>query len=195
MLARMSSEDTTPESTEDGPGTFLGWLRETGGVVLAAVVLAVLVRTFVFQPFVIPSESMLPTILVGDHVVAEKVLPALGRDYRYGDIVVFRDPDDRRITFIKRIIAVGGQTVDLRGGDVYADGIRLAEPYVHGQPTDAFPDGVSFPLKVPAGSVWLMGDNRGDSGDARAFGPVSTKEVTGRAVLVYWPVSRFGRLR
>ncbi len=169
------------------------WLAETALLVLAAVVLAQLIRTFVVEPFVIPSGSMIPTIEIKDRVLADKMVYRFVREPQAGDIVVFDDPSGEFPTLIKRVIAVGGQTVDLQDGAVVVDGKKLDEPYTYGKPSE--PQVVPMPVKIPEGSIWVMGDNRTGSTDARTFGPVAVSTVHGRAFWTYWPLSRFGALK
>lgn len=161
----------------------------------AAVVIAWAVRTWVVQPFVVPSGSMLPTIQLNDHVLANKFI------YRFeepkpGDVIVFDDPTGEVPILIKRVIAVGGQTLDLKDGKVVVDGKTLVEPYTHGLPSEPLMgSAIRFPVKIPIGSVWVMGDNRTNSGDSRYFGPVAVSAVVGHAFWTYWPPSAFGKLQ
>lgn len=154
-------------------------------------------RTFVVQAYEIPSGSMEHTIEIGDMVFSEKI-SYLVRDVEAGDIVTFEDPEVEGRIMIKRVIAVGGQTVELIDGRVVVDGVALDEPYTNGLPSEplATPGGrtVSYPYVVPEGYLWVMGDNRTNSQDSRVFGAVEESSVTGRGVLTYWPLSRFGLL-
>jgi len=94
------------------------------------------------------------------------------------------------------VIATGGQTVDLKNGKVIVDGHELIESYTHGLPSDPLTGGaVSFPYKVPEGDLWVMGDNRTNSGDSRIFGPITVKSVEGHAIWTYWPLNAFGGLK
>lgn len=172
--------------------SFVRWLVETILLVLAAFLLAQGIKTFVVQPFVIPTGSMIPTIEINDRVLAEKITYRFVRGPKYEDIVVFDDPTKAHPQLIKRVIATGGQTVDIRDGAVYVDNKKLNEPYLHGVRTD--PGSVPLPIKVPNGYVWLMGDNRPNSGDSRYIGPQPISAIRGRAVWTYWPLSRFGSL-
>ena len=149
-----------------------GWII---GSVAFAVGVAFLLRTFVGMPYYVPSGSMRDTILEGDMLLGEKVSLRFEAPAQ-GDIVTFESPLDGE-TLIKRVVAVGGQTIDLVDGAVYFDGEALDEPYV-----------------VPDGCVWVMGDNRTNSKDSRYFGPVSVDDVTSRALFIYWPLSRIGAL-
>jgi len=168
------------------------WLVETALLLIVAFVLAQGVKAFVVQPFVIPTGSMTPTIGIGDYVLAEKLSYRLGGAPQQGDIVVFDDPMQQHPQLIKRVIAVGGQSVDVRDGRVYVDDEALTEPYVHGESTT--PGTVETPLTVPEGSVWLMGDNRPNSGDSRYFGTRPVSSIHGRAFWTYWPPDDFGPL-
>lgn len=170
------------------------------GVFLIAFAVFALVRTFVVAPFTVPSESMLPTIQVGDNIFAQKVSLELGQPVKRGDIVVFDNPvehSDHEI-LVKRVIAVGGQTVDFRDGAVYVDGEALNEPFVQGEswPLTVQADDLelSFPYTVPDGHVWMMGDNRENSADSRYFGPVPQENLIGVAFFRYWPLNRIGTL-
>ena len=152
-----------------------------------------LLRAFVISVYYVPSGSMLETIHEGDVLLGEKV--TLGPEGpSAGDVVTFESPLAVGETLVKRVIAVGGQTVDLVDGSVYVDGERLDEPYVNGLPTEslsALPgsEGITYPYTVPEGTVWVMGDNRTNSRDSRYFGPVDVDDVTSRAVLIYWPLN------
>ena len=172
---------------------FLSGVIEMVITVAVALAVALLLRTFVFEVYEVPTGSMLETIQEGDRLVGEKVT------YRYsepkqGDIVTFSNPDGSDTTLIKRVIATGGQTVNLVDGVVYVDGVALDEPYTLGKasyPLDYSLTGVtmSYPYTVPEGSVWVMGDNRTNSLDSRYFGAVSVDDITSRAVFIFWPFS------
>jgi signal peptidase I len=178
------------------PGTSA--LRQVVEFVLTlaiAFVVAQGVRAWVIQPYVVPSGSMLPTIQLNDQVLANKFIFDFQQPQR-GEIVVFDDPAGVLGTLIKRVIAVGGQTVDLRNGKVVVNGTPLDEPYTHAQPSDPLPGSqVQFPVKIPKGYIWVMGDNRTQSQDSRWFGPIPLSTVHGQAFFVYWPLSRFGVLK
>jgi signal peptidase I len=166
-------------------------------VVLGAVLAALLVKTFLFQAFRIPSESMVPTLLVGDRVLVNKVSYKL-HDVHRGDVVVFTRPEkleDPSGTepedLIKRVVAVGGDTVVARDGVLYVNNQPMTEPYVQqGAGTFRLDEAVT----VPEGQVFVMGDNRENSQDSRYFGPISTDTIIGRAFVRMFPFNRFGSL-
>ena len=191
----------------------LQFLTELPGLVLMAFLLAIIIKTFLFQAFYIPSPSMEPTLNVGDRVLVNKI-PYYFHDPRRGDIIVFSDPhpgvqEDRGVVggffhwlfegfgfarpsnedFIKRVIGLPGETVEGRGGFVYMNGKKLVEPYLT-QPTQPF-----AAVTVPAGKLFVMGDNRGNSLDSRfGLGFVPIDKVIGKAFITLWPPSRFGLL-
>ena len=179
-----------------GP-TFLRTLVRILVMIGLVVALSWGLRTFVFQAYEIPSGSMEETIMTGDMVFSEKVTYYFNEP-EPGDIVTFQDPEIPSRILIKRVIATGGQTVDLVDGRVVVDGAPLDEPYVNGKPSfpmdTAWGVDVSYPLTVPEGELWVMGDNRTNSQDSRYFGTVPVDSVTGKAVFTYWPVPRIGLL-
>lgn len=187
-------------SSDDTEQSFGRWLIETVLLVLLALVLAQGIKAFLVQPFVIPSGSMIPTIHEKNRVLAEKVSYRFGGAPTRGEVVVFEnpsaDPAERAAApiLIKRLIATGGQTVDLRQGVVFVDGVALEEPYTHGLPSDPLNPAITYPFELPASSYWMMGDNRTNSGDSRQFGPVPAGAVLGRAFWTYWPPAAFGAL-
>jgi signal peptidase I len=163
-------------------------------IIIAAVGIAALVRAFLFQPFYIPSESMVPTLQVGDKVLVNQMSYRL-HGIRRGDIVVFNAPESERTPevqdFVKRVIALPGETIQGKAGDgVYINGRKLEEPYL--------PEGTiqkDFgPVTVPAGQIFVMGDNRPESKDSTVFGPIPESSVVGRVFLRYWPPGRAGVL-
>jgi signal peptidase I len=169
---------------------------------VVAGLLTLFLRQFVLQAFRIPSESMLNTLLVGDFLFVNKIeygpkipfthirLPGL-RAPKPGDVIVFDFPPDPSKQFIKRCIAVGGQTVEIKHKQVYVDGAKRAEPFVrHISPTED-PEGYTprdnyKPPTVPPGQLFMMGDNRDNSYDSRFWGPVPMDLVQGRAMFIYF---------
>jgi len=183
--------DTAVEEDVERPVSFLRWLGELVLMVLIALVLAAGIRTFIVQPYVVPTGSMDPTIEIQDRVIALKFTYRFTVPVR-GDVVVLDDPTGSVPTLIKRVVAVGGETVDLVDGSVVIDGVVLAEPYTHGLPSD--PMTQPMPYVVPEGHVWLMGDNRTNSADSRVFGAVPLEDIRGKAVFTFWPIDRIGPL-
>lgn len=174
--------------------------RKILSVVLTVVIILGLswgLRTFVFQAYEIPSGSMEDTIMTGDMVFSEKISYYL-HSPEAGDVVTFIDPEIASRTLIKRVIATGGQTVDLRDGNVYVDGKRLEEPYTDGKPsyplTTRYGTSIVYPYTVPEGEIWVMGDNRTNSQDSRYFGSIPVSSVTGKAAFIYWPFNNIAAL-
>lgn len=177
---------------------FLRTLLSLVGLVAAVIILSQALRAFVFQAYEIPSGSMETTIMAGDMVFSEKVSYYF-RDVEQGDIVTFQDPLSPGRILIKRVIATGGQTVDINDEDglVYVDGVPLDEPYTNGLPSYRLANSVAnvtYPYTVPEGELWVMGDNRTNSQDSRYFGSIDRDSVTGRGALIYWPLNDFGLL-
>jgi signal peptidase I len=156
-------------------------VRTRIALLAAAVLVLALVRVLVAQPVRVSGDSMAPTLRSGD-----VVLVARPGGLRAGQLVLLRAPDDGS-TVVKRLVAVGGQTVEIRDAYLYVDGVRADEPYVDHDRID----GVYFgPSRVPAGSVFVLGDARNGSIDSRIFGAVPADRVTGRVVLRLWPPVR-----
>jgi signal peptidase I len=171
-------------------------IREYTEIIVLAVGLALFVRTFFVQAFRIPSESMEDTLLVGDFLFANKLLygpklplidvrlPAI-RDPKPGDIIIFKYPGDPKVDYIKRCVAVEGQTVELVDNHLYVDRILQEEDftkYVFG----SRPERHFGPFKVPEGHIFMMGDNRDNSADSRAWGPLDRRLITGKAMFIYF---------
>ena len=180
-------------------------LREYFESVVVAVILALFVRTFVFQAFKIPTGSMEPNLLVGDHLLVNKfvfgpsafdaelgVLPM--RAIRRGDVIVFKYPEEPDRDFVKRVIGLPGESVELRNQQVYIDGTPIDEPYAHYlfPPTPDAEGGTGDvrdhygPVTVPDGQYFMMGDNRDNSQDSRYWGFLPKSYVKGRALVIYW---------
>ncbi len=166
-------------------------VKEWTALVIVAAVVALLVRAFVFQAFFIPSGSMLPTLQIGDRILVDKLSYDFHKVNR-GDMVVFRTPpadtgDPGIKDLVKRVIGLPGDRIASSGGSVYIDGKKLAEPWL---PYGTKTFGIT-PQTVPAGDVFVMGDNRGNSKDSRVFGPISEKLIVGRVALIFYPLSQF----
>jgi signal peptidase I len=177
--------------------------REYFESIVIAVILALFIRTFVVQAFKIPTGSMEPNLLVGDHLLVNKFVfgPALGDAERYvlpmrpvrrGDIVVFKYPEEPDRDFIKRVIGLPGDTLEVRQRQVLINGEPLDEPYAHFlYPPGAAGEGADVrsrygPVTVPDGHLFAMGDNRDNSQDSRYWGFLPLSYVKGRALMVYW---------
>ena len=176
--------------------------REYFEAIVLAVILALFFRTFVIEAFKIPSSSMEDNLLIGDHILVnkfayaptmfaweKKLLPI--HDIKRTDVIVFKYPEDPTRNFIKRVIGLGGETLEIKNRQVYINGNPIKEPYkVH--KSDLQPDLVGLmsdnfaPVKVPEGYYFAMGDNRDNSKDSRAWGFVPKDYIKGRAFIIYW---------
>lgn len=167
-------------------------LAETVITLLVAVLLSVLLRTYAFEVFWIPSGSMTPTLAVYDRVLVQKAFFSAG-DVREGDIVVFTHaylPQCGGVpagNLVKRVIALPGQTIYSAGNDIYVNGHLLAEPYLP-SPDPLGPPIASrlHPYRVPPGDFYVLGDDRADSCDSRYWGPVQGSHIVGKAIAVIW---------
>ncbi len=193
----------TPEplTREQAPTT--RWVLELVGVIVAAVVVAVLLRTFVVATYSIPSASMEPTLQIGDRIVVDKLayhLHGIGT----GDIIVFGTPANEDCAgppvanLVKRVIGLAGQTVSLSDGHVLINGKLLPQPWLppnlrtQTYPGPSFhPYSLRHPYVVPQGDVYVMGDNRPESCDSRYWGPVPKSAIVGKVDVRIWPLSRF----
>ncbi len=158
-------------------------------IIAGALIVAVVVKTFLVQAFYIPSGSMLPTLEEQDRVLVNKLSYDLHPVHR-GDIVVFKGPEQAQgevKDLIKRVIALPGETVEARDGVVFVDGKALEEGYLGSGITT----GPLEPTTIPANHYWVMGDNRGNSKDSRFFGPIDKSLIIGRAFVKVWPISHF----
>lgn len=163
-------------------------------VIVGALVVALLVKTFLFQAFYIPSGSMEPTLHEGDRVLVNKMSYRL-HDLNRGDVVVFERPpgatgDPNMQDFIKRVVGLPGDELESRDGVVFVNGMRIDEPYLNDPGTTAN----LAPTRVPDGHVFVMGDNRSASSDSRSFGPIPVDSVVGRAFVRVWPLSNLSGL-
>jgi signal peptidase I len=180
--------DGPPEKERNSTRTLIEWVAVIGG----ALIVALIIKTFLIQAFYIPSGSMEPTLDIGDRVLVNKLSYRV-HDVHRGDLVVFERPEgeggDIR-DLIKRVIGLGGETIEGRDGHIVIDGRVLSEPYL--------PEGVTTgdfePVEIPEDQVWVMGDNRGDSRDSRSFGPIAEEDIVGRAFIRVWPVGDIGFL-
>ena len=182
---------TSPPAKEKD--SFLSFLGELPVLIITAIVVAWLIKTFLVQPFYIPSGSMEPTLLPGDRVLVSKLSYRFGEP-KPGNVVVFIAPEIAEAgetDFIKRIMATPGMTVQEINARMFVNGKLKNEPYTRADNSTA-----SFgPATVPPGKVFVMGDNRANSKDSRYFGPIEKKSLVGKAFFVYWPPSRVGMLK
>jgi signal peptidase I len=162
------------------------WTRD----LLIAIGLALVIIVFLYQPVKVEGTSMAPLLSDQERIFINKFVYRFESIHR-GDVVVFWYPLDRSKSFIKRVIALPGETVSIRQGVVTVNGKVVPEPYVPPQYEDASDYG---PVRVPKESYFVMGDHRISSNDSRVFGPVASRFIYGRAVFAYWPVDHFGSL-
>jgi len=166
-----------------------GLVWETAQTVIIALVIALLVRTFVLQLYVVDGSSMYPTLQSGDRLFVNKLVYRL-REPRPGEVVVLRDPIVPERRLIKRVVAVGGETVEVRGGVLYVDGRPVQEGFAI---PDTGPSGDVKPTLVPPGHVYVLGDNRGGSLDSRVLHAIPLRSVEGKAAFLFWPPGRIQR--
>jgi signal peptidase I len=180
------------------------WIVELVGVVVAAVLVAVLLRTFVVATYSIPSGSMEPTLQIGDRIVVDKLSYHLHGVDR-GNIVVFSTPPNEDCAgppvanLVKRVIGLPGEVISLHDGYVYINGRLLPEPFLPPDVrNDTYPGpgdnayALHSPYRIPTGDVFVMGDNRPDSCDSRYWGPIPESTIVGEVDLRIWPLSRIG---
>lgn len=187
-----------------------GAIREYAEAILIALAIALVIRTFVVQAFKIPSGSMIPTLEIGDHILVNRFIYGFRIPYtrvrllpfttpQRGDVIVFVYPEDNSKDFIKRVVGVGGDTVEIRDKRVYVNGKPWEDPYgVYTDPRvlpkSMDPRDNFGPVKVPPDGLFVMGDNRDNSRDSRYWGFVHVGEVKGKAFLIYysWDSSNHG---
>ena len=179
--------------------TFIDFIK----IILAALCIALHIRSFILQPYIIPSGSMLNTLQVGDRLFVTKFsygihLPFIEKEIfstgepEVGDIIVFPYPMDKSVDFIKRVVGVPGDVVELRDKQLYRNGAPVHEDYIiHSDlGTDYHRDNMK-PVKVPPGKVFVMGDNRDMSQDSRYWGFVDKDTIHGKALVIYWSSENF----
>ncbi len=170
--------------------------KEWTNSILVALILTLIIRTFIIQAFKIPSGSMRPTLMEGDKLFVNKYV------YRFeapkpGDIIVFKYPVDPKKDFIKRLVALGGEKVEIRDGKIIVDGKTLDDPKLFGKFFYYNHDPYGAPgetIQVPENNYFVLGDNSGNSTDSRFWGFVPKKNVLGKAVFRWWPLNRFGKI-
>jgi signal peptidase I len=178
-----------PKKQKKKPRTWRRTLVEIVVIVTVAFALAMLVQAFIVKPFTIHQISMRPTLEEGDRILISR-LSYHFHDPKAGDVVVFHSPVDASEDLVKRIVAVAGDTVAIRDGDLWVNGGAVREPYLLKQDfRGEFPETV-----IPGGQVFVLGDNRNNSGDSRLFGPIDVDEIIGVAFAIYWPIGHWGGL-
>ncbi len=183
-----TNANTLPPAEESSPPAFPRELRTWARDLGIALGLAMVIIVFLYQPVKVEGTSMAPLLSDQERIFINKFV------YRFepisrGDVVVFWYPLDRSKSFIKRVVGVPGELLELRKGHLYINNRLLDEPYV---PPHFF-DGSSYgPVRVPAGEYFVMGDHRDSSNDSRVFGTVARRFIYGKAVFAYWPVDHFG---
>lgn len=190
-----AQKNSDTSSTHTQHSSALRWIL----VIICALIAALVVRVYVIEPYIVPSGSMENTIHVNDMLLGEKV--SNKHSVKQGDIVTFKNPEDTSVIFIKRVIALPGQTVDIKDGALYVDGQRLNEPYTSQHETypltkhaNNLSADIVYPYTVPDNCVWVMGDNRTNSLDSRYFGPVPIDNITSKALFTYWPLNHIRTL-
>ena len=171
--------------------------KEWGQSILVALLLTLVIRTYVIQAFKIPSGSMRPTLMEGDKLFVNKYIYRF-KPMQRGDIVVFKFPGDPKKDFIKRLVALEGETVEIQDGKIFVDGKVLDDPATFGKfyyyNHDPF-GGPNEKIKVPEGSFYVLGDNSANSTDSRFWGFVPKKNFLGKAVFRWWPLQKIGKLK
>lgn len=221
-VSRAKGDAATPSRWFDVPASWQrldrrrGWkfVRELAETVLLTLLIFLAVRTLIIN-FRVDGSSMQPALHNGEFLLVNKavyfhldvntvknLLPgedSAGKDLQYlfhpprrGDIVVFTPPGTSDTPFVKRVIALPGETVAVRGGQVYVNGQPLAEAYIVDPAHYPYPQEGGGELTVPPGMVFVLGDNRNNSRDSHSFGPVSAESIIGKAVVSYWPLDSLG---
>jgi signal peptidase I len=185
MTDEASSETTKHKK---GKSETWEWIKALG----IAIILALIIRTFLFAPFLVDGSSMMPTLENGERLIVNKLIYYI-QDPKPGDIIVFHATKEK--DYIKRVIATEGQTVEMKNDQLYIDGKPVDEPYLKQYKERAKAAGYLLtdnfgPVKVPQGDIFVMGDNRQNSTDSRIIGPVPVNTVVGRSELVIWPLNK-----
>lgn len=200
---KIKPKDITQEKLKEAKKeTAKSKVQEYIEAIIIAILIAVVIRTFIIQAYKIPSRSMVPALLVGDHLLVNKFIygikiPIIRKiilpisDPKRGDIIVFIYPNDRTKDYIKRVIGVGGDKIEIKNKDIFINDKPYKDPF------GIYSDNVTYPavmqprdnfgpVNVPQGSLFVMGDNRDESADSRFWGFVDLKDVEGKALIIYW---------
>jgi signal peptidase I len=177
-------------------------VREYAEAIVIAILLALFIRTFVVQAFKIPSGSMLPTLQIGDHLLVNKFIygirmPFAGtvlvpiKEPKHGDIIVFRFPRDRSTDYIKRVVGLPGDKLEIKDKTLLINDQKIDDPHAHFTSPSVMAGDVSpkdnlGPIVVPPGKYFVMGDNRDNSSDSRFWGFVDDNDILGKAMIIYW---------
>lgn len=178
------------------------FLRDYVQPIIIALIAALIIRAYVIQAFKIPSGSMIPTLLIGDHILVNKFLYGtkipfsdkrvlIFKKPERGDIIVFKYPEDPKKDFIKRIIAIEGDKIESRDKIIYVNGDKLSESYVQHTDNAILPQGIGLrdnfgTMVIPEHKFFVMGDNRDQSHDSRFWGFVDAQDIKGKALIIYW---------
>lgn len=189
-MAEQTSPNLTSPIEPQQLSSFNRELKIWGRDVAIALGLAAFIIVFLYQPVKVEGTSMAPLLTDQERIFINKYVYRFEPIHR-GDVVVFWYPLDRSMSFIKRVIGLPGDTVDIRAGDLYVNGLHVAEPYV---PARYFDDSTYGPIRIPPDEYFVMGDHRDSSNDSRIFGPVPRKLIYGKAVFAYWPFGEFGEI-
>jgi signal peptidase I len=196
----MNKKNTPSKNVQENQSALKSiFSRENIEAILIAVVLALFIRTFVVQAFKIPSGSMLETIQLGDHILVNKFIYGIKipfadktlipiKDPKHGDIIVFTPPHEPDKDYIKRVVGVAGDKIEIRNKKLYVNGEYVTGPYEqHKDSSIVFGSRDNFgPVTVPEGNLFMMGDNRDNSQDSRFWGFAKLEKVKGKAMFIYW---------
>lgn len=188
------SDGTAQPGGADGAGKKTDWKSEAidwAKALAVAAVLVVVIRFFLFSPFIVEGPSMYPNFFTGERIIVNKILYDI-REPKRGEVIVFHSPFDA--DYIKRVIALPGETVEVRGDTVLVNGKPIEEPYIQNEKDINAQAGTTYnnkdyePATVPEGHVFVMGDNRPNSQDSRDIGFIPYDKIVGRADVVIWPL-------
>ena len=179
-----------------------GKVKEYAEAIIIAILIAVVIRTFIIAAYKIPSGSMKPTLLIGDHLMVNKFIYGVKIPYfrktiipvtnpEKGDIIVFIYPQDRSKDYIKRVVGTGGDTIEIKNKKIFLNGKEYSDSVGVYSDSKIYPAAINErdnfgPVTVPQGHLFVMGDNRDESMDSRFWGFVDLKDVEGKALIIYW---------